>query len=73
MGIRKVLIPRANLKDVLLEDKYVGKIEIVPVDTLSDVLNHALVGPKKSGLIARLSALVPKISGEIPGPAPAPH
>src|SRR5436309_1717037 len=62
LGIRKVVIPRANLKDVLLEDRYQGKIEIVPVDTLSEVLEQALVGPKKSGLISKLVALVPKIT-----------
>ncbi|HLE53981.1 MAG TPA: ATP-dependent protease LonB [Thermoplasmata archaeon] len=74
MGIRKVLIPRQNMKDVLLEDKYIGQIEISPVDTLSDVLDQALVGPKKSSLITRLSALVPKITPEKPGPGAAiPH
>ncbi len=74
MGIRKVLIPRQNMKDVLLEDKYIGKIEIVPMDTLSDVLDQALVGPKKSSLITRLSALVPKITPDKPGPGAAiPH
>jgi len=60
MGIRKVVIPRSNLKDVLLEDRYVGRIEIVPADTLKDVLEHALVGPKKDRLLTKLAALVPK-------------
>ncbi len=73
LGIRKVVIPRANLKDVLLEDRYQGKIEIVPVDTLSEVLEQALVGPKKSGLISKLVALVPKITPDKPGPAAVPH
>jgi len=72
LGIQKVVIPRANLKDVLLEDRYQGKIEIVPVDTLSEVLEQALVGPKKSGLISKLVALVPKITPEKPGAA-LPH
>ncbi len=80
MGIKKVLIPRANLKDVLLEDKYVGKIEIVPVENLKEVLEHALVGgPKKQGLIAKLAAIVPKppsfptpsgVPGASPGASP---
>ena len=56
MGIKKVLIPKANMKDVLLEDKYIGKIEIIPVDTLSDVLENALVGKKKEGLLKKLAA-----------------
>ena len=73
LGITKVVIPRANMKDVLLEDKYQGKIEIVPVDTLSEVLEEALVGPKKSGLISKLAALVPKMTPDKPGPAALPH
>src|SRR6266581_3244103 len=73
LGIKKVVIPRSNLKDVLLEDKYQGKIEIVPVDTLSEVLEEALVGPKKSGLISKLAALVPKMTPDKPGPAAVPH
>src|SRR5439155_27331377 len=73
LGIGKVVIPRANMKDVLLEDKYQGKIEIVPVDTLSEVLEQALVGPKKSGLISKPAALVPKMPPDKPGPAAVPH
>ena len=61
------------MRDVLLEDKYIGKIEVYPVDTLSDVLEQALVGPKKSSLITRLSSLVPKISPDKAGPSPVPH
>ncbi|HYS71909.1 MAG TPA: ATP-dependent protease LonB, partial [Thermoplasmata archaeon] len=62
MGIRKVIIPKSNMKDVLLEDRYMGRIEIVPAETLKDVLEHALVGPKKERLLTKLAALVPKPS-----------
>ena len=50
-----------------------GKVEIIPVDTLSEVLEQALVGPKKSGLISKLAALVPKMTPDKPGPAAVPH
>jgi len=60
MGIKKVLIPKANMHDVLLEDKYIGKIEIIPVETLSDVLEQALVGTKKDGLLKKLAAIIPQ-------------
>jgi len=53
-GIKKVLIPRANMEDVLIEDRYRRKIEIIPVDTLSDVLEHALVGKGKKGLLQKM-------------------
>lgn len=60
MGIKKVLIPKANMKDVLIEDKYVKRVEIIPVENLQDVLNHALVGVRKEGLLKKLSSLVTK-------------
>jgi Lon-like ATP-dependent protease len=58
IGLKKVLIPEENLKDVLLEDKYIGKVEVIPVRTLNDVLTHALVGARKDGLLKKLAALV---------------
>ncbi|MGB2580851.1 MAG: ATP-dependent protease LonB [Thermoplasmata archaeon] len=58
MGIKTVLIPEQNMRDVVLEDKYIGKIRVIPVRTLSDVLSHALVGSKKEGLLKKLAALV---------------
>jgi Lon-like ATP-dependent protease len=58
-GVKKVLIPRDNEKDVMIEDKYYDLIEIIPVDDLQDVLKHALVsGVKKENLLSKLSALV---------------
>jgi Lon-like ATP-dependent protease len=60
MGLKTVLIPKANMKDVLLEDKYIGRIEVVPVETLKDVLLYALVGTRKEGLLEKLAALVAK-------------
>jgi Lon-like ATP-dependent protease len=65
-GIKKVLIPKANLNDVLIEDKYKGKIEIVPVETLSDVLENALTGEGKEELLRKLKAMrPPKITGKV--------
>jgi len=58
-GLKKVLIPKENIKDVVLEAKYVGNIEIIPVENLNDVLRHALVGgTKKEGLLRKLTAAV---------------
>ncbi|MEE9223681.1 MAG: ATP-dependent protease LonB, partial [Thermoplasmata archaeon] len=54
------LIPKANMKDVLIEDKYLKIIEVVPVETLRDVLTHALVGTRKEGLLKKLSSVVAK-------------
>ena len=65
-GLKKVLIPKDNMKDVVLEDRYRDKIEVIPVENLNEVLKHALVsGKKKEGLMNKLAKLV-----EL-GPGPA--
>ena len=33
-GLRRVLIPEANLEDLVLESRYLGMIEVIPVRTL---------------------------------------
>lgn len=53
-GIKKVLIPKSNMEDVFIEERYRKKIEIIPVETLSDVLEHALIGKGKKGLLKKM-------------------
>ncbi len=58
-GIKRVLIPRANMNDIVLEERYVGKIEIIPVTNMGEVLKYALVGGvKKEGLLKKLAELL---------------
>jgi len=65
-GIKTVLIPKANLNDVLIEDKYKKIIEIIPVETLTDVLQTALVGNGKEELLRKLKEMrPPKIIGKV--------
>lgn len=60
-GIKRVIIPRSNLGDVVIEDRYRSMIEIVPVDTLGDVLENALIScPEKEGLIHKFTDLLSK-------------
>jgi Lon-like ATP-dependent protease len=74
-GIKKVIIPRSNLGDVLIEDEYKDKIEIIPVTKIEEVLEHSLVGIEKAGFIARLKQLAAKttkINIALPDTVPAP-
>ena len=59
-GIKRVLVPEDNLDDLVLEAKYRGMVEVIPVRTLRDVLKYALVGQgsQKESLLERLSAMV---------------
>ena len=74
-GIKRVLVPEENLDDLVLESKYRGMVEVIPVSTLRDVLKYALVGQgtQKESLLERLSAMVRatgRSSEEIPSPVP---
>ncbi len=62
-GMKKVIIPESNMDDVLIEERYRDKIQIIPARTMSDVLENALVGTGKDGLVTkmkRITNIVPK-------------
>ncbi|MGC2034496.1 MAG: ATP-dependent protease LonB [Thermoplasmata archaeon] len=70
-GLRRVLIPEDNQEDLVLESRYLGMIEVIPVRTLRDVLKYALVGQgaQKESLLERLAAMVHATSRtEVPAP-----
>lgn len=56
-GIRKILIPKSNVGDVLIEEQYRGKIEVIPVENIKDVLKHALVGKRKQSFLDKIKEL----------------
>jgi Lon-like ATP-dependent protease len=53
-GIRTVLIPRVNLGDVLIEERYRSMVTVIPVDTIDDVLKVALVPENQDSFLAKL-------------------
>ena len=62
-GISKIVIPRSNLQDVLIDEKYESIVEILPVDSLDEVLKYALVGKEeKISLVERLANVIDTIS-----------
>lgn len=65
-GIKKVLIPKSNMKDVMIEKKYEDMVEIIPTETLSDVLENILIGGgKKDNLIKKMKSLSSKVSDKV--------
>jgi Lon-like ATP-dependent protease len=61
-GIKSVVIPRANVQDVLLDSQYEG-IEILAVDTLDEVMEYALIrGASRNSLVERLSAVIDRLT-----------
>ena len=69
-GIKVVIIPRANEQDVLLDTKYESMIEVIPVDTLDEVMEYALIKhAEKAGLVERLGAVIDRltpVTGSLP-------
>ncbi len=49
-GISQVLVPRSNMQDIVLSKEQLQLIKIIPVATISEVLEHALVWKGKAAL-----------------------
>ena len=71
-GIKTVVVPRANMQDVLLDDKYVGKIEVIAVDSLDEVMEQALIKhEQKAGLVERLGNVIDRLTPEVSKKSPS--
>jgi Lon-like ATP-dependent protease len=58
-GFTEVVVPQANLEDIVLSKESLKKIKIIPVATLSDVLDHAFVKNKrKVDLLKALNKII---------------
>ena len=53
-GIKTVIVPRTNLKDIILSNDMKNRITIKPVDQLVDVLQSALLWRGKSRLLQKI-------------------
>lgn len=57
-GITKVLIPKENANDVMIESRYYEKMEIILVETFRDVIEHAFADcPRKQEYMEKLLPL----------------
>ncbi len=53
-GIKRVIIPKANLNDVLLDKKDKNKVEIIAVERIDEVLKEALDWKGKKDILKKL-------------------
>jgi len=57
-GIKQVIIPQSNEQDVVIESEKLAKIKVIPVTTLSEVLEHTLEWDGKNReLLKKIKAL----------------
>jgi len=53
-GIKKVIVPKTNLKDIIVDPLKLGKIEIIPVERISEVLKEALDWKGKEKILRKI-------------------
>jgi len=65
-GIKTVLIPRMNVGDVLIEERFKPLVTVIPVDTIDDVLKYALVPENTDGFLIKLKKMALRSTAMIP-------
>lgn len=54
-GMKYVVIPESNAKDIFIDKKRLSKIKVVPVKNIAEVLNHVLKkSPRRDAMIGKL-------------------
>jgi len=58
-GLKRVIVPRSNYDDIVLDSNHQNKIQIIPVDTIEDVLENALVEtPERQKFFSRIKSFI---------------
>ena len=47
IGIKRIIVPEANVKDIIINKEKLEKIKIIPVNTIKEVIKEALETKKK--------------------------
>ncbi|NJL44377.1 MAG: ATP-dependent protease LonB, partial [Nitrosarchaeum sp.] len=53
-GIKKVIVPKSNMRDIVLEDEQLKKITIIPVEHISQVLKEVMDWTGKTAILAKI-------------------
>lgn len=55
-GIKNVVVPKTNLKDIIIDKDKISKIRIIPVETITDVLKVVLDWHGKQNILRKIAA-----------------
>jgi Lon-like ATP-dependent protease len=53
-GVKTVIVPRSNFKDIIIPKDKLNKIKIIPVDTIEEVLKEALDWKGKQNILKKI-------------------
>jgi len=54
-GIKRVIVPKSNLNDIVVDSKQLSKIKIIPVEKIEEVLKQALDWKSKEKILKMIS------------------
>ncbi len=55
-GLKRVIVPEANMGDIVLDQEHTGKIDIIPAANIQDVLENSLVpSPERQKFFGRIA------------------
>lgn len=57
-GIKKVIVPKTNIKDIIVDDKKLKKIELVAVENLPQVLEHVIEWKGKEKILKNINKTI---------------
>lgn len=55
-GIKNIIVPESNLRDIVVDKKELSKVKIIPVHRIEDVLKEALVWKGKENILRKISS-----------------
>ncbi len=53
-GIKRVIVPKSNLQDIIIDKDQLKKIKIIPVEHIKDVLKEALIWNGKQNILKKI-------------------
>ena len=53
-GLKKVIVPKSNMQDIIISSQDMNKIEIIPVETIIDVLKESLDWTGKKDVLKKI-------------------
>lgn len=53
-GITKVIVPKSNVKDIIMDKAMASKVQIIPVETIIEVLREALDWKGKESILKKI-------------------
>ncbi len=53
-GIKNVIVPKSNMKDIIIKKERLSKIKVIPVETIDQVLKEALDWKGKKDILKKI-------------------